>query len=502
MLVLRNKGHTKGDSCMVHPHGIGRLKNVDIDQSLVQLSTMLRQCQNDKIHLRDYYIKTRLAFHLLKLLYKEVHYTLSDKGKMGFATFKLCIHLVSLRCKLKEVEAAEICSFSMKRKTTRPLNLPELPRATSRVEPDHIAALRIVMEVAEFQRPNVSLNAVIGQEKALDKVKGELITPFNAPHVARMVKKDTVCGLLFYGAPGNGKTMIAKAATSQASNFAYIKMKVGALMSKWSGQAQNTLIQLFKVARMNSPCIVFIDEVESLMVQRAESSKQSQKSDSSLLGVMLEECQKSSGIFIIAATNTPWIIDDAIYRRLLPVHIEMPNLKQRYEVLRRHFLNQESFLTTTALKRLAIDLDGASFDDIGNFLSLVGTESMLLQTDKAKAFKRTYSPQANVAHWTACFPDDPGAEKKTFEEVKSELYGLPMCAADVQTVMARWVPSVRMDLVQKYKVFAESGKKAVDELCGDDEKFEHLPNLNADYQAGKYGTKKRGSIFKFKMFSK
>ena len=121
-------------------------------------------------------------------------------------------------------------------------------------------------------------------------------------------------GVLFYGPPGCGKTYIAKATAGQVHSK-FISITLNDILDMWIGSSEKNLHNLFELARQNTPCIIFIDEIDALGASRSDMK---QSSGRHLINQFLQELDgidnTNDGVLIIGATNTPWNLDPAFRR--------------------------------------------------------------------------------------------------------------------------------------------------------------------------------------------
>jgi len=197
------------------------------------------------------------------------------------------------------------------------------------------SALREVL----IEKPNVKWSDIGG----LDNVKQELIEavewPLKHPDAFRRLGVKPPRGVLLYGAPGTGKTLLAKAVANECeSNF--ISIKGPELLSKWVGESEKAVREVFKKARQVSPCIIFFDELDSLAPRRGTGSENhvSERVVNQLLTEM-DGLEDLNDVLVIAATNRPDMVDTALLRPgrfdrmiLTPV----PDEKTRLEIFRVH----------------------------------------------------------------------------------------------------------------------------------------------------------------------
>jgi transitional endoplasmic reticulum ATPase len=193
------------------------------------------------------------------------------------------------------------------------------------------------MREVQIQRPNVKWQDIGG----LDKVKEELAEAIEWPLKHKdLFDQDDIKppkGLLLYGPPGTGKTLIAKAvATTSEANF--ISLKGPELLSKWVGESEKGIREIFRKARQAAPCIVFFDELDAIAPRRGGSEGESHVTERMISQLLteLDGLEDLKGVVVIGATNRPDIIDEALLRpgrfdRILEV--PLPNKRARKEIL-------------------------------------------------------------------------------------------------------------------------------------------------------------------------
>ena len=180
--------------------------------------------------------------------------------------------------------------------------------ALKRIQP---SAMREVM----VQVPNVGWSDIGGVSDAIDKLKEGIELPLKNPDAFRRLGIRPAKGFLLYGPPGTGKTLLAKAVAKEAeANF--ISMKSSDLLSKWYGESEQQIARMFKRARAVAPCVVFIDEIDSLVPARGSGQGEPQVTGrvvNTILAEMdgLEELQS---VVVIGATNRPTLVDPALLR--------------------------------------------------------------------------------------------------------------------------------------------------------------------------------------------
>ena len=180
--------------------------------------------------------------------------------------------------------------------------------ALKRIQP---SAMREVM----VQVPQVGWSDIGGVGDAIDKLKEGIELPLKNPEAFMRLGIRPAKGFLLYGPPGTGKTLLAKAVAKEAeANF--ISMKSSDLLSKWYGESEQQIARMFQRARAVAPCVVFIDEIDSLVPARGSGQGEPQVTGrvvNTILAEMdgLEELQS---VVVIGATNRPTLVDPALLR--------------------------------------------------------------------------------------------------------------------------------------------------------------------------------------------
>ncbi|WP_379552587.1 CDC48 family AAA ATPase [Qipengyuania sp. DGS5-3] len=208
--------------------------------------------------------------------------------------------------------------------------------ALKRIQP---SAMREVM----VQVPNVAWSDIGGVGDAIEKLKEGIELPLKNPDAFRRLGIRPAKGFLLYGPPGTGKTLLAKAVAKEAeANF--ISMKSSDLLSKWYGESEQQIARMFRRARAVAPCVIFIDEIDSLVPARGSGQGEPQVTGrvvNTILAEMdgLEELQS---VVVIGATNRPTLVDPALLR---PgrfdelVYVGTPDKEGREHILKIHAKN-------------------------------------------------------------------------------------------------------------------------------------------------------------------
>ncbi|GAB4365702.1 MAG: AAA family ATPase [Elainellaceae cyanobacterium] len=194
-----------------------------------------------------------------------------------------------------------------------------------------------VLRSVEVESPNVAWGDIGGLEAVKQTLQESVEGALLYPELYQRTGAKAPRGILLWGPPGTGKTLLAKAVASQArANF--IAINGPELLSKWVGATEQAVRELFTKARQAAPCIVFVDEIDSLAPARGRIQGDSGVSDR-VVGQLLTELdglQGCSNVLLIGATNRPEALDPALLRagRLdLQLKIDLPDLPSRLAIL-------------------------------------------------------------------------------------------------------------------------------------------------------------------------
>lgn len=233
---------------------------------------------------------------------------------------------------------------------------PEVLESLSVTREDFLAALKRVqpsaMREVMVQVPNIGWADIGGLDEAQLKLREGVELPLRNPQAFHRLGIRPAKGFLLYGPPGTGKTLLAKAVAKEAeANF--IAIKSSDLLSKWYGESEQQIARLFARARQVAPCVIFIDEIDSLVPARGTSGLGEPQVTARVVNTILAEMdgmEEMQSIVVIGATNRPALVDPALLR---PgrfdelVYVGTPDEAGREHILKIH----------TAKMPLADDVD-------------------------------------------------------------------------------------------------------------------------------------------------
>ncbi len=210
-----------------------------------------------------------------------------------------------------------------------------------------------------------------GLKKLKDEIRFKIIEPFKHPDVYAYFGKKIGGGILMYGPPGCGKSLIAEA-TSNEAEATFFSVKASDLKSKYVGETEKNIAELFKKAREKQPSIIFFDEFESLGGERTGSSAHDKSAVAQLLTEMDGVGSKNQQILLLAATNEPWSIDSALLREGRfgrTLFIPPPDLDARRDILRLN-LGKRPLASDVSIAKLAELTDAYSGADLAGLCEI------------------------------------------------------------------------------------------------------------------------------------
>ncbi len=243
------------------------------------------------------------------------------------------------------------------------------------------------MREVSIQRPSVKWQDIGGLEQVKDELAEAIEWPLKHADLFTQADVQPPKGILLYGPPGTGKTMIAKAvATNSEANF--ISVKGPELLSKWVGESEKGVREIFRKARQAAPCVVFFDELDAIAPRRGGSEGDSHVTER-VISQMLTEMdglEDLKGVVVIGATNRPDIIDEALLRpgrfdRILEVPV--PDKEARRQILQIH-AKKKPIDPSVSLDRLVEMTNGYTGADIAAFVNAAAMSAIREHVSKSK----------------------------------------------------------------------------------------------------------------------
>ena len=290
-------------------------------------------------------------------------------------------------------------------------------------------------EMVMKEKPNVRWDDVVGVDDAKNALRESIVYPTKRPDLFPL---GWPRGILLYGPPGCGKTILAAATANELDGY-FINVDASSMMSKWLGEAEKNVSKLFKMARgyaerEGKPVILFIDELDSLLGERANEIGGEVRSRNQFLTEIdgINGKGKNMHLYVIGATNKPWSLDHPFLRRFQKrIYVSLPTLEAR-EKLFELYTNMLKLDGRVRSHTLASIFDGYSASDIKDIC-----QSVQLKVVNEMFTTTVYN-----------------------EPVEGENQSVPrdISVKDFRETMARRKPSVSMDMIRAYYKWSEQFK--------------------------------------------
>lgn len=320
------------------------------------------------------------------------------------------------------------------------------------------------------EKPDVRWDDVAGLEGAKESLKETVIMPVKFPQLF-VGERKPFKGILLFGPPGTGKSFLAKAVATEADSV-FFSVSSADLISKWQGESEKLVRNLFEMAREaeGSRAIIFLDEVDSLCGSRQEGESDSSRRVKTEFLVQMDGVGKQEGgVLVLGATNVPWAIDSAIRRRFEKrVYIPLPAAHARTYMVKLHLGDTPNNLVESDFNKLGELTEGASGSDIQVMVKEALMEP-IRRCQQAKQFtideNGKYIPcerYPNCAYCTPKLSTDPPGKNYTCENCGAlrmvlwdvppeKLDAPPVRFSDFQKVMGHSHTTVSAEELKKFQ---------------------------------------------------
>lgn len=309
------------------------------------------------------------------------------------------------------------------------------------------------------ETPNVKWDDVAGLEGAKESLKEAVILPIKFPHLFTG-KRTPWRGILMYGPPGTGKSYLAKAVATEAKST-FFSVSSSDLVSKWMGESERLVKQLFTMARESKPAIIFIDEVDSLCGTRGEGeSEASRRIKTEFLVQMNGVGHDDTGVLVLGATNIPWQLDNAIKRRFEKrIYIPLPGPEARKRMFELNVGTTPCELTNPDYRALADKTQGYSGSDIAVVVRdalMQPVRKVLSATHFKPVVVQDKETGTELNKLTPCSPGDPAAIEKSWTDVGTEeLQEPPLTLNDFIRAVQTVRPTVTESDIKKHEEWTQ-----------------------------------------------
>lgn len=280
-------------------------------------------------------------------------------------------------------------------------------------------------EVIITEKPKVSFNEIVGLEEVKEALKEAIIYPTKRPDLFPL---GWPRGILLYGPPGCGKTMIAAAVANEIDSI-FIQLDAASVMSKWLGEAEKNVANTFKMAReeskkQNKPAIIFIDEIDALLgVYSTEVGGEARVRNQFLkeMDGLLDKSENYK-VYVVGATNKPWRLDEPFLRRFQKrIYVKLPDYEQRLSLF-KYYTSKIKLANDVSLEELAKMTEGYTSSDIRD----------IVQSAHIKVIKEMF--------------------KNNLTEPR------PVSMEDFKEILKVRMPSVNQELIKAYEAWTEKFK--------------------------------------------
>ncbi|KAK3866870.1 hypothetical protein Pcinc_027626 [Petrolisthes cinctipes] len=230
-----------------------------------------------------------------------------------------------------------------------------------------IKMVELIMNEIMDNGPTVTWDDIAGLDLAKTTIQEIVVWPMLRPDIFTGLRGPPK-GLLLFGPPGTGKTMIGKCIASQ-SGSTFFSISASSLTSKWVGEGEKMVRAMFAVARCHQPAVIFIDEIDSLLTQRSDTEHESSRRIKTEFLVQLDGATTESEerLLVVGATNRPQELDEAARRRLVKkLYIPLPEEKARQQIIEKLLSNQSHSLGESEVQQVCQQTNGYSGADMAN----------------------------------------------------------------------------------------------------------------------------------------
>jgi SpoVK/Ycf46/Vps4 family AAA+-type ATPase len=257
-----------------------------------------------------------------------------------------------------------------------------------------------VVPIARAQRDRVRFEDVAGMEDLKRTVRIQIVEPFLRPELFAKFRKRAGGGVLLYGPPGCGKTMMARAIAGEC-RAQFVSVGISDVLTMWFGQSEQNLAAMFDKARKSAPSVLFFDELDALAYARSKTNSElTRHVVNEFLAQLDGFAADNHGVLILAATNMPWDVDPAMKRPgrfARQVFVPPPDEQARQAIVEMHLKDvPHESVDAKALARATVHFSGA---DVEGFIDLAkefvleehitrGVERAISQADLLRAAKQ------------------------------------------------------------------------------------------------------------------
>ncbi len=252
---------------------------------------------------------------------------------------------------------------------------PDLDQLAARAHSKGPPKLRVVSErsasvvsIHDVPEERIRFSSIVGMDELKKAIRIKIVEPFLNPGLFRRFRKQAGGGILLYGPPGCGKTMIARAIANECS-AEFISVGIADVLNMWMGESERNLAAIFEKARSRSPCVLFFDELDALAYSRSKAQSEHTRTTVNEFLAQLDGVGKENrGVLMLAATNMPWDVDPAMKRPgrfSRQVFVPPPDVEARHRMLEIRLTGVPSEdIDLTGIARRTEQFSGADIDGV------------------------------------------------------------------------------------------------------------------------------------------
>ncbi|MEL7671677.1 CDC48 family AAA ATPase [Methanobacterium sp.] len=353
--------------------------------------------------------------------------------------------------------------------STTPFSLGEIKFSVVSTNPAGIVRINDVteievrpeaVEIVEKKVPDVTYDDVGGLKQEIGKVREMIELPLRHPEIFDRLGIDPPRGVLLHGAPGTGKTLLAKAVANESgSNF--VAINGPEVMSKYVGEAEKKIRDLFKEAEENAPTVIFIDEIDAIAPKREEVTGEVERRVVAQILALMDGLKERGKVIVIGATNRPDALDQALRRPGRfdrEIELRVPDRDGRSEILQIH----------TRGMPLEDDVDMEEIADITH--GFVGADLAALSRESAMNALRRILPELDLEEQT--IPQE--VLEKLFVTNNDFMDALKSISPSALREVFIEVPDIRWEDIGGLQELKETLKEAVEWPLTNSEDFKRI----------------------------
>ncbi|MHA1215493.1 MAG: CDC48 family AAA ATPase [Candidatus Hodarchaeales archaeon] len=297
----------------------------------------------------------------------------------------------------------------------------------------------------ETGMPGVSYEDIGGLSDAIQRIREMVELPLKHPELFKKLGIDPPKGVLLHGPPGTGKTLIAKAVANE-SEAHFIPIQGPEIMSKFYGESEQRLRDIFKEAEDNAPSIIFIDEIDAIAPKREEVTGEVERRVVAQILALMDGLESRGETIVIGATNRPNALDPALRRPGRfdrEIEIGVPDKNERLEILQIHTRRMPG-IEDVDIEKLAVITHG-----------FVGADLAALGREAAMKKLREILPEINLNEDTIppSVLDNLKVEERHFEAALKEIHPSAIREVFIEIPNVRWdeiggMQSIKQELIE------------------------------------------------------